>query len=115
MPDSPGQNGSSTTSNQSGQSISEKPWHCPRGGFVNPWKSYRGSMDLGRMVRFFWKLLRTRMIQKVSLKPVVRQLNWEPIRNPPKEAALITWLGHACFLLQLNGKTIITDPVLSER
>lgn len=115
MPDSPYQKGSSLSPNPSGQFTSEKPWHCPRGGFVNPWKSHKASMSFGGMVKFFWNLVKIRRTQEVSPKPVVCQLNWEQIRNPPQEAALITWLGHACFLLQLNGKTIITDPIFSER
>ena len=27
----------------------------------------------------------------------------------------ITWLGHACFLIRLRGRTLLTDPYLTER
>ncbi len=27
----------------------------------------------------------------------------------------MTWLGHACFIIKLNGVTILTDPFLAER
>lgn len=30
------------------------------------------------------------------------------------EADSLTWLGHSSFLIKLNGKTILTDPFLSE-
>lgn len=31
-----------------------------------------------------------------------------------KEENTLTWLGHSTFLIRLNGKTILTDPFLSE-
>ena len=27
----------------------------------------------------------------------------------------VTWLGHSCFLVQLKGVNVLTDPVFSER
>jgi L-ascorbate metabolism protein UlaG (beta-lactamase superfamily) len=39
------------------------------------------------------------------------------LRTPPApgEAARITWLGHAGFLLQLDGLSLLVDPALMER
>lgn len=31
------------------------------------------------------------------------------------EKVLVTWLGHSCLLLKINGKTILIDPVFSKR
>lgn len=31
------------------------------------------------------------------------------------DAAQVWWLGHACLLLRVDGRTLITDPVLSRR
>ncbi|MBU1168624.1 MAG: MBL fold metallo-hydrolase [Proteobacteria bacterium] len=44
----------------------------------------------------------------------------EPLDTRTLEAALpgscrIFWLGHSCLLIQLDGKNIVTDPVLSRR
>ena len=41
----------------------------------------------------------------------------ELLRHPPApgEGARITWLGHASFLVQLDGVTLLVDPVLGDR
>ena len=33
----------------------------------------------------------------------------------PSKAPLITWLGHSTFLIQYQGKAILTDPIFSDR
>lgn len=35
--------------------------------------------------------------------------------NSLKNKNTLTWLGHSTFLIRLNGKTILTDPFLTER
>lgn len=41
----------------------------------------------------------------------------ERLREPPArgEGARITWLGHASFLVQLDGVSLLVDPVLGDR
>ncbi len=41
----------------------------------------------------------------------------ERLRQPPArgEGARITWLGHASFLVQLDGVSLLVDPVLGDR
>lgn len=34
---------------------------------------------------------------------------------PPAHHAQLTWVGHATFLLQVSGVTVLTDPICSER
>ena len=38
----------------------------------------------------------------------------EVLRGLQTEGDRLTWLGHASFLLRLDGKTIVTDPFLSD-
>ncbi|XP_029652089.1 N-acyl-phosphatidylethanolamine-hydrolyzing phospholipase D isoform X1 [Octopus sinensis] len=39
----------------------------------------------------------------------------QELADPPKEGIRYMWLGHATTLVQLDGVTILTDPVFSER
>lgn len=37
------------------------------------------------------------------------------IAHPDPEQRQVTWIGHSTFLLQYQGKTVLTDPIFSER
>lgn len=47
--------------------------------------------------------------------PVQYIKNWDILRNPPKDQIQLTWMGHASVLIQVNGCTILADPVFSQR
>lgn len=47
--------------------------------------------------------------------PVKCIKNWEQLRNPPMDKIQLTWMGHASILIQVDGCTILTDPVFSQR
>jgi L-ascorbate metabolism protein UlaG (beta-lactamase superfamily) len=42
--------------------------------------------------------------------------NLEQLRQPPKvgEPARLTWIGHASWLIQLDGVSLLIDPIFSE-
>ncbi|QSR85578.1 MBL fold metallo-hydrolase [Methylacidimicrobium sp. B4] len=42
------------------------------------------------------------------------RVDWAALRKPPAARILATWLGHSTFLLQLDGLTILTDPLLGD-
>ena len=44
----------------------------------------------------------------IPLKP-------ESLKNPPAPGLRMAWLGHAGVLMEVDGKRILTDPILSER
>jgi N-acyl-phosphatidylethanolamine-hydrolysing phospholipase D len=45
-----------------------------------------------------------------SVRPDLRS-----IRSPDPARIQITWIGHSSFLIQADGRAILTDPVFSER
>eukprot|EP00887_Chlorella_sp_A99_P004725 scaffold4.g4725.t1 len=42
-------------------------------------------------------------------------VDWAAINAPPAGAVQATWVGHSTVLLQMEGLTILTDPVFAQR
>ena len=91
----------------------ERPWHHTESGFRNPPGSPARGGDFGDWTSFF---LRRFDRAKLPIVPSNHVL-------PPEDVAAglmrwrgadsLTWLGHASFLIRLDGRTILTDPFLS--
>jgi L-ascorbate metabolism protein UlaG (beta-lactamase superfamily) len=77
----------------------------PRGfSSVLRWKAWDG-----------WILGRNRKAPDRAPVPRVEP-DWEAIRTPPGpgQGARLTWIGHATWLVQLDGRSFLTDPVLGD-
>jgi N-acyl-phosphatidylethanolamine-hydrolysing phospholipase D len=48
-------------------------------------------------------------------QPELATPNLDKIRQPDGKAIQITWVGHDTFLIQVASRTILTDPIYSER
>ena len=59
---------------------------------------------------FFWRRLRASRHPRPGAAPFVPFERAALERNPG-----LTWIGHASFLVRLDGATFLTDPVWSER
>jgi len=66
---------------------------------------------LGDFLR--WQLAPGRTFPKGKRFTLLRP-DAHPLMNPPEEPQLV-WLGHASFLFQYHGLSLLTDPVLSDR
>ncbi|KAF9997754.1 hypothetical protein BGZ79_008545 [Entomortierella chlamydospora] len=104
--------------------------HEPNGnGFVNPWPSFHNHAGLSVLKMFIEFQGNPPKIDKDTKLPEIQSLDKgliETYSHPKKQESTVegdakhgvvmtTWLGHACFLVQLEGVNILFDPVFSER
>ena len=91
---------------------SKAPAHHTAQGFRN---LYGGSGDksLWSVFKMRWGSNWANHPQYAHLVPRV-EVDLARIKNP-KQACLMTWLGHSTYLIQVAGKHILTDPVFSYR
>jgi N-acyl-phosphatidylethanolamine-hydrolysing phospholipase D len=53
--------------------------------------------------------------QELDMIFPVNTPSWDSIRNPPKDKIQCTWIGHSTTLVQMQGTTLLTDPIFSQR
>jgi L-ascorbate metabolism protein UlaG (beta-lactamase superfamily) len=72
---------------------------------------------LGGFLRWQWDRLLGRTTRAPRKAPIPRaEPDLARLRTPPGpgEGARLTWIGHATWLVQLEGLSFLTDPVLSD-
>lgn len=92
----------------------DQPFHHTADGFRNPPGSPARGGGFGDWANFFYR--RFGPDEDVPLPDGHVLTNGEVHAglNGPNGADSLTWLGHASFLLRINGRTILTDPFLSD-
>lgn len=77
------------------------------GRYLNPWGVNNS--------KSFWSVLKWKLTTQAAAWP--ESIDFTPIELPaaPTSGALITWVNHATFLVQLPGLNLVIDPVWSER
>src|SRR5690606_30804807 len=90
-----------------------QPW-----GFRNPQGSppgHRFSVELAReAAHFMGELLRLAGHYPFPPEHVIAEVDALALLQAIDAPNHITWLGHACFLLQCGGRAILTDPYLTD-
>ncbi len=78
-----------------------------KGQFTNLYHEFESSFgDL-------WKWQTSKNPQKEEKEAETRTLNVkEEAKVPEGDSDFLIWLGHASYLMRINGKVILTDPVL---
>jgi L-ascorbate metabolism protein UlaG (beta-lactamase superfamily) len=91
----------------------ERPWHHAASGFRNPPGSPMRGGDFGDWTSFY---LRRFGDGAPPTPPRGHVLPVDAVAAGLRRHAnadSLTWLGHASFLIRLDGRTILTDPFLS--
>lgn len=94
-----------------------RPPHHTDGGFRNPPGSLPMSRSATAWGAFFWRRLTGDDLTPNDVPPdhVVPREEAIAAQRAAAHDTSITWLGHAAFLIRVAGRTILTDPFLSER
>lgn len=93
------------------------PWHhLPDGTFRNP----QGSPERGGSSADWRSFFYRRLIERAPPPPlpeghVLTQEATLAGIAAAQGGDCVTWLGHACFLIRLGGRAILTDPFLTDR
>jgi N-acyl-phosphatidylethanolamine-hydrolysing phospholipase D len=106
----------------SGGGIEDQPFYNPSKyhhtaeGFRNPPDSPERIRRPGRFFSFLWKRFTedTAVIELPEGHVLPTREVKKQLAAAPKDAR-ITWIGHATFLIGLNGLNILTDPHFTER
>jgi L-ascorbate metabolism protein UlaG (beta-lactamase superfamily) len=95
------------------QPLPERPWHHTASGFRNPPGSPVRGGAFGDWASFYVR--RFGETKELTL-PDGHVLPPDAVAaglDRQRAADSLTWLGHASFLIRLDGRTILTDPFLS--
>jgi L-ascorbate metabolism protein UlaG (beta-lactamase superfamily) len=91
------------------------PYHHTADGFRNPPGSPERGGDFGDWASFFWRRLGQPAPEVVLPEGhVLASVEVESGIDAQQGGDSLTWLGHASFLIRLDGRMVLTDPFLSD-
>ena len=94
--------------------LPDMPWHHLDGGFRNPPGSPVRGGERSEWWAFMWRGFTRRQPVELQDGHVLEPGAARAALAAAADGDIVTWLGHAGFLLRLNGRWIAIDPFLSE-
>ena len=96
----------------------DAPGHHLENGFRNPPNSPRRGVPLGRRLEFFGQAIWRNAFGEKPQIPDNHALDRDTAKArlaAMGEEDFVSWIGHATFMVRLDGVTVLTDPVFSRR
>ncbi|RWS19563.1 N-acyl-phosphatidylethanolamine-hydrolyzing phospholipase D-like protein, partial [Leptotrombidium deliense] len=84
------------------------------GKFQNPWKTW-SPITFTNILKFGLAKDKSNIPNKENLDIVLPMVKPQFDLPANEDEMKVTWLGHATVLVQMDGVTLITDPIFSER
>lgn len=89
------------------------------GTFSNPFRMQATRSSFSRFLKFIVRERNQHGIPSSKADrdralPVIKP-DMAVLQQPPTDGVRVTWLGHASTLVQLDGISVLTDPIFSER
>ncbi|UTW61639.1 MBL fold metallo-hydrolase [bacterium SCSIO 12741] len=84
------------------------------GIFVNPVETNM-DMSAGNVAKMTWEFIRGVDHAEPEDTIRVQPFQADDFANTPEEEVAITWFGHSSAIVRIEGKTLLIDPVFSER
>jgi len=86
--------------------------------FRNPWKEWKDpSSSIYNLLCFQKDMIKQSMTwSNDSFDLPLKSLDSDVLQSPTDSTSFqVTWIGHSTFLVQIDGLTVVTDPVFSHR
>ena len=96
----------------------DAPYHHLENGFRNPPDSPKRTIPFTRRMKFFSQAIWRNAVSKAPGIPRDHAIKRDAAKA--QLAAMgdddfVSWIGHATFLVRLDGVNVLTDPVFSRR
>ena len=96
----------------------DAPYHHLENGFRNPPDSMTRYVPVSRRIQFLtqavWKNI-TMSAPEIPEGHAINRSDAQAALAQISDADFVSWIGHATFLVRLDGVTVLTDPVFSRR
>ena len=98
-----------------GTSEKQKEYYAKLENFQNEkFKNQHHSPMNVNYLKIFRELIKKAPNRNPSKNVLVEKIDSIVIENHNKNITFLTWFGHSAFLLEIDGKIILIDPMLSE-
>lgn len=82
------------------------------------WHGETFGNELARVDGSYWEMLRLQFVKTHSFpdEPIkIQPRKRSDFDEPPQTGLRVTWFGHSSFLVEIDGRRILVDPVWGER